>query len=127
MVNRIGDGERFNMLTQTLEKISFPAEIDDLERKIVFVNTAWCVMFNMSRDEVLGARWDSLRFPGPELHDELLASWRRCLDEGAFEGVCSITLAELEGETAPVPYSRSLYRERTGEASAVVTIFRPTL
>lgn len=48
-------------LFSALEVSSDSVEIDDIEGSIVFVNDAWCRLFDRSKQDVVGARYDALR------------------------------------------------------------------
>ena len=109
-------------LFSALEASSDSVEIDDIEGSIMFVNDAWCRLFDRSKQDVVGARYDALRL-GDADNAELYTSLARCVAYGYSEGAFRLKRPYNTGST--VFYTRALYRDDGGNAIVVMTIYRP--
>ena len=109
-------------LFSVLEASSDSVEACGIDGSIMFVNDAWCRLFDRSRQDVVGAGCDALRLSDAD-SAELYTSLARCVAYGYSEGAFRLKRPYNTGET--VFYTRALYRDGGGTAIAVMTIYRP--
>ena len=109
-------------LFSALDASSDSVEIADIEGSIMFVNDAWCRLFDRSRQDVVGARCETLQL-GDADNAALYTSLARCVAYGYSEGAFRLKRTYHTGST--VFYTRALYRNAGGTAIAVMTIYRP--
>lgn len=121
MVRSDGDAPYMGLglMVRVLEASSDAMEIDDMAGRIVYLNDAWCQLFEEDRRKVTGQRWDSV---GACSQTGLKESWEAATSEGRSKGTFS--MMRSDGKPQRVSYSRTLYRNAEGMETAVITIYR---
>ena len=111
-----------DLLVDALETCAHPAELDDTEGFVLFVNRAWCELFGHSLGDLVGAKWDSLSPAGADSAG-LRTSWDRCLVRGRAEG--QLLRRSVDSTRLPISYTRMLFWDNERDTGVVVTLFRP--
>ena len=110
------------LLASALEATAESVQVDDIEGRVLFVNDAWCQLFERDRRGVTGVRRDALNLGTEEVH-KLKTSWSRCLSMGQSQG--TFRLGRSDGTATTVWYAHLLYRNAEGAATAAITVYRP--
>ncbi len=112
------------LLARAFEPSLDAVEIDDIEGNVLYVNSAWCRLFQIDKQRAIGERWDILLFDVAEIAG-LEQSWERCRAEGSSQA--SLLRRFDYREAVFVTYTRTLYRNADEVPVGIITIYRPQL
>ena len=111
--------EQLLLLAHTMSSINEAVTITNLEERVVFVNDAFCRIYECSKDDVLGTKLESItvsdQSPTPSvIHQRTI--------EGGFEG--ELINRKSTGALFPVYLSTSIIKDDKGKVLGLVGIAR---
>ncbi len=109
------------LLLCALESSGDAVEIAQPDGHVVYVNGAWCTLFDFEPGGSFGPWWETLSGERAPI-DELFATWGQCLSAGHASG--AFVLESQAGPPLRLSFSRFLYGFPGSGAKAVVTIYR---